>query len=130
MSTKPNWPRIIFIIGMVGLIIGILDPLEGSLVIAPGSVLLALGAFLLHDRYRKVFLAACIMIVIGVAALFYISSLGGFGGTSALSWWWGVFILPYPIGWLLAVSFLIVKGFKKGKPVTSATVPGAGENQA
>jgi hypothetical protein len=130
MSTKPNWPRIIFITGMVCLIIGILDPLEGSLVIVPGSILLALGSFLLHDRYRKVFLAACIMIVVGVAALFYLSSLGGFGGSSNLSWWWGAFILPYPIGWLLAVSFLIVKSVKKRKAQATGPVAGSKGNQA
>jgi hypothetical protein len=114
MSAKPNWPKIIFIAGIVGILIGILDPMEGSLVIAPGSVLLALGAFLIHDRYKNIFLASSILIIIGVFALFYLSSLGGFGGTSSLSWWWGVTILPYPIGWLLAVVFLIIRMVKKG----------------
>jgi hypothetical protein len=113
MSAKLNWPKIIFIAGIVGILIGILDPMEGSLVIAPGSILLAVGAFLLHDRYRSIFLASSIMIIVGVVALFYLSSLGGFGGTSKLSWWWGITILPYPIGWLLAVVFLIIRMIKK-----------------
>jgi hypothetical protein len=120
MNTKRNWPKIIFIAGIVGILIGILDPMEGSLVIAPGSILLALGAFLLHDRYRNIYLASSILIITGVFALFYLSSLGGFGGTSSLSWWWGVTILPYPIGWLLAVVFLVIRMMKRGSGQQSA----------
>jgi hypothetical protein len=120
MNKKLNWPRIIYIAGIVGLLAGILDPLEGSLVIVPGSALLATGAFMLHKRFRKIYLASSIMIAVGVVALFYLSSLGGFGGTSSLSWWWGVTILPYPIGWLLAVVFLIIGSMKPGSEQKSA----------
>jgi hypothetical protein len=122
MKKKLNWPRIIYIAGIVGLLAGILDPLEGSLVIVPGSLLLAVGAFMLHKRFRKIYLASAIMIAIGVAALFYLSSLGGFGGTSSLSWWWGVTILPYPIGWLLAVIFLIIGARKQEKEDSPAVL--------
>jgi hypothetical protein len=108
-----NWLKVIFITGFIALIIGILDPLEGSVVILAGSVLVALSSFLAHNRYWKIFLLTFIMIAIGVFFLFYLSSLGGFGGTSNLSWWYGTLILPYPIGWIIAIVFSI-KGLKKG----------------
>lgn len=113
MKGKEKWLRIIFILGIVTLIIGTIDPLEGSVVIAFGSALLALSAYLKHDRHRKIFLASLVMILIGVFFMFYFSSLGGFGGTSTLSWWWGILILPYPIGWLTTVILLIVRAVKK-----------------
>jgi ABC-type multidrug transport system permease subunit len=57
------------------------------------------------------------MITVGVIFLFYLSSLGGFGGNSSLSWWWGLLILPYPIGWLMDVIMLIIRAYRK-KPET------------
>ena len=115
MKKKFNWSRIIYFAGLVAMMIGIIDPLEGSVVICAGSVLVTLGAYLMRDPYRKIFLLSFILVAIGVAAMFFFSSLGGFGGTSKLSWWWGLFILPYPIGWLLVMIFVVVKAVKKQK---------------
>jgi hypothetical protein len=118
MKNKEKWLHVIFISGIVALIIGAIDPLEGSVVIAIGSALLALSTHLTHDRHRKIFLVSLIMILIGVFFMFYFSSLGGFGGTSTLSWWWGILILPYPIAWLTTIILLIVRVVKK--PVIKA----------
>ena len=117
MIKKLNWPRIVFLAGIAAMLIGLLDPLEGSVVIAAGSGMVTLGAYLLHDRYRKIFLISSILIAFGVIALFYISSLGSFEGNSGQSWWWGVFILPYPAGWLLAVMILVIKAVKNIKVI-------------
>jgi hypothetical protein len=115
MKEKIKWTRVVYIIGVIALIIGALDPLEGSVVIASGSALIALSTYLTHDRHRKIFLLSLIMILIGVFFLFYLSSLGGFGGTATLSWWWGTLILPYPIGWLISLVILIIRAVKKSK---------------
>ena len=112
MKEKPKWTRIIYIIGIIALIIGLVDPLEGSIVIAGGSILLALSTFVTRDRHRKIFLLSMILIVNGVGSLFYLSSLGGFGDEAEISWWWRVIILPYPLGWLTAVILLIVRAIK------------------
>ena len=106
---KIKWTRVIYITGVVALIIGVIDPLEGSIIIAAGSVLIALATYLTHDRHRKLFLLSTILIAIGVSFMFYLSSLGGFGNGSKLSWWWGLLILPYPIGWIMAIVLLIVR---------------------
>ncbi|MBV6443683.1 MAG: hypothetical protein DYG98_26725 [Haliscomenobacteraceae bacterium CHB4] len=115
MKKHINWPRILFITGVVCLIVGAIDPLEGSVVIAFGSVLLAGITRWTHDRHRNLFLASAIMVLVGVAFLFYLSSLGGFGGDSGLSWWWGLLILPYPVAWLVTIITLIFRAVKKPK---------------
>ena len=43
------------------------------------------------------------LIAVGVAVLFGLSSIGGIGGNSGHSMWWGVLILPYPVGWIMAL---------------------------
>jgi len=115
MKNKVKWTSIIHIIGVIALIIGVVDPLEGSVVIMFGSALLALSAYVTSDRHSKIFTVSLIMIVVGVAFLFYFSSLGGFGGTSTLSWWWGLLILPFPIGWLTIIIVLIRRAIKNKK---------------
>jgi hypothetical protein len=114
MKEEKKWTRVVFIIGVVALIIGILDPLEGSVLILAGSMLIALSTFITRNRHWKIFLATFIMIVFGVFFLFYLSSFGGFG-EGALSWWWGILILPYPIAWITSITLLIVRAFKKPK---------------
>ncbi len=113
MNQKINWKRIFFIIGIIAFVIGSLDPLEGSVLIAAGSSFIALSAYLTKDKHRKIFLASLIMIVSGVSFMFYFSSLGGFGGSSKLSWGWGVLMLSYPLGWLITLILLIVRGINK-----------------
>lgn len=115
MKNKVKWTSIIYIIGVIALIIGVVDPLEGSVVIMFGSALLALSAYVTNDRHSKIFTVSLIMIVVGVAFLFYFSSLGGFGGTSTLSWWWGLLILPFPIGWLTIIIVLIRRAIENKK---------------
>lgn len=115
MKEKANWKRIIYIVGVIALAIGALDPLEGSVVIVFGSSLITISTYLTKDRHWKTFLASLIMIIIGVIFLFYFSSLGGFGGTSTLSWWWATLMLPYPIGWVWSIVLLIKRAVKKVK---------------
>ena len=115
MNDKRKWIRIIYILGIISLIAGALDPLEGSVIIAVGSALIALSTRLAHDRNRRIFLITSIMIITGVCFMFYFSSLGGFGGTSTLSWWWATLIIPYPIGWLINIILLIVRAVNRKK---------------
>ena len=115
MEEKTKWTHVTYVMGIIAQLVGILDPLEGSILVAAGSILVVLSTFVTHDRHRKLFLLSCIMIITGVAFMFYLSSLGGFGDKSILSWWWGILILPYPIGWLITMITLIVRAFEKAK---------------
>jgi len=105
MNVRETWPRILIIVGSIAMLVGAVDPMEGSLVILPGSGLVALGTFLRQNERRLIAyrLWVFILIAIGVGALWGLSMLGGIGGKSGLSMWWGVLILPYLIGWLMGI---------------------------
>lgn len=94
--------RWVVIVGLVLMVVGVVDPLEGSVVILGGSLLVALGAFRNHTRYRLP-VAALIMIAAGVGAMFGMSALGGVGGSSGHSLWWLLLCVPYPVGWILGL---------------------------
>ncbi|MCX6923722.1 MAG: hypothetical protein NT154_11020 [Verrucomicrobia bacterium] len=106
MNSRMLWSRILKVVGSIAMMLGTLDPLEGSLLILPGSGLVALGMFLGGKQRRMVlyWTWAFILIVVGVGAMFALSAVGGIGGKSGHSMWWGVLILPYPAGWLMALA--------------------------
>jgi len=86
--------------------LGTLDPLEGSLLILPGGGLVALGVLLGgQDRRRVLYWTwSFILIAVGVGAMFALSAVGGIGGQTGRSMWWGLLVLPYPVGWLMALA--------------------------
>ena len=87
------------------MLIGAIDPMEGSLLILPGSGLVALGTYF-NDEQRSMFsyrLRVFFLILIGVGALFGFTMIGGIGGDSAYSGWWALLLLPYPIGWSMGI---------------------------
>ena len=87
------------------MLVGALDPMEGSAVILPGSGLVALGSLVAqNDRRLLVFRVwVFILIALGVGALWGLSMVGGIGGNSGRSMWWGVLVLPYLIGWSIGI---------------------------
>jgi uncharacterized membrane protein YozB (DUF420 family) len=95
MKSKPRLAQIIFIVGVITMLTGAFDPLEGSVIIVAGSFMVFIASLVNKDRHRKLFLTAFVMILTGVVLMFYLSSLGGFG-KDGLSWWYGILIVPYP----------------------------------
>jgi len=87
------------------MVVGALDPLEGSLLILPGSGIFALGTWASPGSRRWIAyrLAVFGLIAIGVGALWGLSQVGGFGGRSGRSNWWGVLVLPYLVGWSMGI---------------------------
>lgn len=98
-----NRSRTLVIAGLVLMLAGALDPLEGSVVILGGSALAAAGAFVGKRRRYRLQLIAFVLIVIGVAALFGLSALGGVGGNTGRSMWWLAICVSYPVGWVIAL---------------------------
>jgi hypothetical protein len=103
MNAPMMWSRVLLIVGLLGMLIGAIDPLEGSVVILPSAALVALGGFLGRGRHRTLLLWSLALAAAGVAALFILSWLGGLGGNSDRSMWWAVAILPYPVGWVMGL---------------------------
>jgi hypothetical protein len=46
MNARSIWSRVLIIVGSIAMLVGAVDPMEGSLIILPGSGLVALGTFL------------------------------------------------------------------------------------
>jgi len=101
--------------GVTLFILGSLDPMEGSLLIAPASLLIAYARYRTGHKHWPIYTGTALAIVVGVAALWYLSSLGGFGTGSPkhLSYWWGLSIAPYPLGWITLLVLLLLSLKKK-----------------
>jgi hypothetical protein len=99
----PWRPRGLVIVGLVLMLIGVADPLEGSVVSSAGSGMAALGAHADNSRHRFLVYWSAALIAIGVGAIWGLSAIGGIGGRSGHSAWWGSLILPYPVGWILGL---------------------------
>jgi hypothetical protein len=85
------------------MVLGAVDPLEGSLLILPATGLVALGAWLAKSRERRRLYWALALVAVGVGLLWGISAIGGVGGSTGRSKWWLLLLLPYPIGWVLGL---------------------------
>jgi hypothetical protein len=106
MNAHHLWSNILIIAGGIGMVVGAIDPLEGSLLILPGSGLLALGTYLGQAERREIVckLWAFVLTAIGIGVLWGLSAIGGIGGSTARSMWWGLpVLLPYLIGWNMGV---------------------------
>ncbi len=103
MPIAHRWFRPLVIAGLTAMILGAVDPLEGSIVIAVGSVLVALGTPRRESRVGSRVWLAGLMIIVGVAALWIMSDFGGVGGSTGRSMWWLVVVAPYPVGWILGL---------------------------
>ena len=115
------WSRILVIVGFVLMLVGVIDPLEGAIVIVPGSGMVALGAFLSRSRHRKLLLWAFILLAVGACALVGLSALGGLGEGTGRSMWWALALLPYPAGWITGVVGAILRLIESFKGQASAT---------
>lgn len=115
MYTAHTWSRILVIAGLIGMLVGAIDPLEGCVVVLAGIAAAALGAYLGQTRHRRFLYSGLAAVVCGVAAMIILSQLGGIGGRSGHSLWWGLLIVPYPVGWLLGligVGYALVEFYR------------------
>ena len=106
MNVRMLWSRILVIVGAIAMLLGTLDPLEGSLLILPGSGMVVLGLFVgkAERRLLLYWVWVFILIAVGVGGMFALSAFGGIGGRSGHSMWWAVLILPYPVAWLMGLA--------------------------
>lgn len=109
MSRRTLWSIVLVIVGLLAMLVGAIDPLEGSFVILPGSAVVTVGAFFGKSRYRMLLFRAFVLIAVGVGAMIVLTAMGGIGGHSGHSSWWGLFILPYPVGWIIGIVGAILR---------------------
>jgi hypothetical protein len=109
--------RILIAVGLLGTLVGAVDPLEGSFVIVPSVWLVLIGAFLSKSRYIKLLAWSFLLVMCGVGAMIVFTWWGGLGGKSGHSLWWALFIAPYPVGCLAAqigAVLALVESWKNG----------------
>ena len=121
MAARWRWSHILVIVGLVATLVGAIDPLEGSLLILPGTGLLALGAWLGNSQHRSLLYWAFALVAVGVGEVWGLSAVGGLGGSTGRSMWWTIFLLPYPVGWVMA----LVGAIRRLREVQSPSVPSA-----
>ncbi len=111
MNAKSLWSRILISVGGIAMLLGVVDPLEGSVVILAGSILVFLATVIRREerRSRNYWAVTLILIGVGVAAMFALSAVGGIGGESGHSWWWVILLVPYPVGVLMGLGNLLVR---------------------
>ena len=119
MPTHWRWSRILVVVGLVAILVGASDPLEGSLLILPGTGLLAFGAWLGHSQHRRLLYWSFAAVAVGVGALWGLSAVGGLGGSTGRSMWWAILLLPYPAGWVMA----LVGAIRRLREAPSLAVP-------
>jgi len=112
MKESGRWPRTLVIVGFIALLLGIVDPMEGSIVILAGSALALAGALLGKSRHRKLIAWSFALVAIGVGALWGMSAIGGIGGSTGRSMWCptplkaaGKYVSPspFPIRWTSSI---------------------------
>jgi len=101
MKKNYAWLQWMIALGYAAMLLGALDPMEGSVVILAGAALMALGTYLDPEERSRLRprLYVLVLIALGVGSLWGLTYLGGVGGTSGRSMWWGTAILPYLAGW-------------------------------
>jgi hypothetical protein len=95
--------RTVLMTALILMFLGFLDPLEGAVVILIGVALAGLHARLTMNRNKVMVYWASVFIAVGIVAMIALSLSGGLGGKSGRSLWWGLLILPYPIGWIVGL---------------------------
>jgi hypothetical protein len=107
-ARPPQRPLIwaMVLIGALSLVLPVMALLHKQAMMLVPFGLVALSLLMLAWGLRRaapsektcVYMSA-LLTVVGVAALWIVSSFGGFG-EGALSWWWALVVIPYPLGWL------------------------------
>ena len=103
MDTRCLYSRILIVAGLVLLLLGVPDPLEGAVLMLPGIGLIAIGALIATSRYADMLCWAVVLVWLGIGALVILTWIGGVGGNSGLSKWGLMVLWPYPIGWVMGL---------------------------
>ena len=104
MSVVAGRHRVVAVVGLIALVVGVVDPLEGSLLILPASCAVALVARLAGSRYERLLYIGLALVLFGFAAIWIMTAIGGVGGSTDRSAWWALLAVPILPGWLFVVA--------------------------
>jgi hypothetical protein len=115
MKTKLNGPVILLWTGLFVMVSGAVDPLEGSVMVLIGAACSLAGAVIGRKRRKPMLIWALGLVAAGVGILFGLSAIGGVGGDTGRSMIWLLAVLPYPVGWFLAMAGTVLALREKKK---------------
>lgn len=104
MTTREKWTQALTIPGGLAVLIGGIDPLDGAIVVLAGTALLAAAAMIApcDPAVRRVRGISLALALIGFAAIWTLTALGGVGGTTVRSFLWAFLGLPLIAAWTLS----------------------------
>ncbi len=102
MNARRLWSRILFVAGMIAMLVGALDPLEGSLLILVGSGMVALGTVVGRSGRRQIAFRVGLFIIIsiGVGPMWVDEWLGSFYRPPT---GWTILDVTYPLAWSVSI---------------------------
>jgi hypothetical protein len=112
MASGWSRARALSVTGLVLMVIGAIDPLEGSIAILAGCAAGFAGAAMARSPHSRIMLRAMVLMAAGISVMIGFSVMGGIGGDTGRPVWWAVAILPYPAGWILGIvgSVKVLRG--------------------
>ncbi len=104
MTAREKWIQVLSIAGGLAVLIGGIDPLEGSILVLTGTALLAAAAMVApcEPEVRKTRGLNLGLALAGFAAIWGMTALGGVGGATGRSFSWALLGLPLMAGWSLS----------------------------
>jgi hypothetical protein len=96
--------RALILVGLLLMVVGAIDPLEGSLFVLAGSAMATVGAYLEHSRRRQLLTWAFGLVAVGVVSLIVLSVVLFTGGRPGVFSWWLLLLVPYVVGWVMGVA--------------------------
>ena len=100
---KSRWSRILVWAGLAAMLVGAIDPLEGSVVILAGIIMITVGGLLGGTRYKKLLIWSLVLVAAGIGTMVVMSYMGGLGDSTGRSMWWALVLVPYPVGWVMGL---------------------------
>ncbi len=125
--TASKYSHWLVVAGLIGMVAGAVDPLEGSPVVAVGSGLVALGAYLGRSRRRGLAFVAFVMVAVGIGAMWALTAIGGVGGSTGRSAWWVTLVAPLVVGWILGLFVavrVLIDRYRKSRRGGRTHMPG------
>jgi hypothetical protein len=104
MTAREKWAQVPTITGGLAVLVGGIDPLDGAIVVLAGAALLAAAAMIApcNHAVRTSRAINLTLTIVGFAAIWIMTALGGIGGATGRSFLWAWLGLPWVAGWSLS----------------------------
>ena len=89
--------------GLVVMLLAVVIPLEGWPLVFAGCGLCTAAAYLAQSKRVKLIGGGMALVAVGAVAMIVLTLFGGVGGTTGRSELLMLLVVPYPLGWVMAL---------------------------